>query len=94
MKKLLSQLSVAAIVLTSTLSAQAALTPLQEKVKSAMKMEHRTEQEMKRDRNRDPVRALDFFGLKESMKVIEFAPGNGWYTKILETVLYKEGELL
>ena len=58
-----------------------------------MKMEHRTEQEIKRDRNRDPIRALNFFGLKENMKVIEFAPGNGWYTKILAPVLNKKGEL-
>ena len=93
MKKLLSHFSITAIFLASTFSAQAALTPLQEKIKLVMKMEHRTELEMERDRNRDPVRALEFFGLKENMKVIEFAPGNGWYTKILAPVLNKKGEL-
>ncbi|NQZ81792.1 MAG: class I SAM-dependent methyltransferase [Colwellia sp.] len=93
MKKLLSHFSITAFFLASTFSAQAALTPLQEKIKLVMKMEHRTELEMERDRNRDPVRALEFFGLKENMKVIEFAPGNGWYTKILAPVLNKKGEL-
>jgi predicted methyltransferase len=93
MNKRLSHLLIAATFFVGNLSAHAALTPLQEKVKSAMKMEHRTEQDIKRDRNRDPVRALDFFGLTENMKVIEFAPGNGWYTKILAPVLTKKGEL-
>ncbi len=27
------------------------------------------------------------------MKVIEFAPGNGWYTKILAQLLPEKGEL-
>jgi predicted methyltransferase len=79
--------------LTSSFSSYAAQGSLQEKVLSVMKMEHRTEADTKRDSNRMPHVALDFFGLKQNMKVIEFAPGNGWYTKILAPLLKDRGEL-
>lgn len=83
------------VLLSSTVatSALAELTPLQKSVKQAMQMEYRTDVDKKRDGNRSPMNALEFFGLTQNMKVIEFAPGNGWYTKILGPVLAKEGEL-
>jgi len=81
------------VILTSPFSSYAAPSALQEKVLSAMKMEHRNDADSKRDANRQPHLALDFFGLKQNMKVIEFAPGDGWYTKILAPVLKDKGEL-
>ncbi|MEP1447703.1 MAG: methyltransferase [Paraglaciecola sp.] len=78
---------------SASFSAVAALTPFQEKVLEILKMEHRSEVDTKRDSNRDPLYALEYFGLKEDMKVIEFAPGNGWYSKILAPVLKDKGEL-
>tara|TARA_R110000868_G_scaffold81494_2_gene230648 strand:- start:740 stop:1492 length:753 start_codon:yes stop_codon:yes gene_type:complete len=77
----------------ASFSAVAALSPFQEKVLATLKMEHRTEADTIRDYNRDPIYALEFFGLKEDMKVIEFAPGNGWYSKILAPLLKDQGEL-
>lgn len=65
-----------------------------EKVAQAIKMEHRTKEEIKRDVSRSPANALEFMGLKDDMKVIEFAPGLGWYTKILGPVLKDKGELI
>jgi predicted methyltransferase len=35
---------------------------------------------------------LIFFGLKDDMKVIEFATGNGCYTKILAPLLNDKGQ--
>ena len=99
MKKTLKPLTATSLVFTTGLmlatsfTASAASSPLQEKIKSAMAMEHRVAADTKRDDNRDPVRALEFFGLTQDMKVIEFAPGNGWYTKILAPVLREKGEL-
>jgi len=93
MNKRLSKIAITALLLSTSISSFAALTPLQDKVIEAMKMDYRAEADTKRDRNRDPVRALDFFGLTDDMKVIEFAPGNGWYTKILAPVLKEKGEL-
>ncbi|WNC67240.1 methyltransferase [Thalassotalea nanhaiensis] len=90
-KKIL--IGLASLGLFSSFASLANLTPLQEKVWAAMKMEHRTEVDTARDRNRQPIQALEFIGLKDDMKVIEFAPGNGWYTKILAPVLKDNGEL-
>lgn len=93
MKKTTLILAVTSLTLFNSFTANADLSPMQEKVKVAMKMEHRTEVDTKRDRNRNPIKALDFFGMNTDMKVIEFAPGNGWYTKILGPVLNDKGEL-
>ena len=66
---------------------------VEEKLKIAMKSDVRTEAEMERDRNRDPVRTLEFFGLRDDMTVIELLPGGGWYTKLLAPVLRDNGQL-
>ncbi len=66
---------------------------VEEKLKVAMKSDVRTEAEMKRDRNRDPVGTLEFFGLRDDMTVVELLPGGGWYTKLLAPVLKDNGQL-
>jgi predicted methyltransferase len=52
----------------------------------------RTAEEVDRDANRRPVETLEFFGLRDDMKVIELIPGGGWYTKLLAPVLAENGE--
>jgi predicted methyltransferase len=47
-----------------------------------------------RDRYRHPVETLDFFGFKPTMTVLEFGPGEGWYTELLAPALAKKGKLL
>lgn len=66
---------------------------VEEKLKVAMESDVRTEAEVKRDRNRDPINTLEFFGLRDDMKVIELLPGGGWYTKLLAPVLRDKGQL-
>ena len=63
-----------------------------EKIEAAMQSDIRTEADTDRDRNRKPVETLEFFGLRDDMKVIELVPGGGWYTKILAPVLAENGE--
>lgn len=63
------------------------------KLKAAMNSDIRTEQEISRDKNRLPVETLEFFGLRDDMKVVELIPGGGWYTKLLAPVLAEKGEL-
>jgi predicted methyltransferase len=46
-----------------------------------------------RDKHRHPVETLDFFGLKPTMTVLEFGPGEGWYTELLAPSLAKKGKL-
>jgi predicted methyltransferase len=62
------------------------------KLRAAMASEVRTEAEVDRDRNRRPLETLEFFGLRDGMKVVELLPGGGWYTKLLAPVLAENGE--
>ncbi len=66
---------------------------VKDKLETAMKADVRSESETDRDRNRKPVATLEFFGLRDDMKVVELLPGRGWYTKLLAPVLAENGEL-
>ena len=93
MKTSFTQLyTIAALAICST-NVHAETTSLQKKINDVLKMEHRTDADKTRDANRSPAQALSFFGFKQNMKIVEFAPGNGWYTKILAPLLEKNGEL-
>ncbi len=72
---------------------EANLSPVAKKIKGAMDSEIRSEEERERDDNRLPLQTLEFFGLREDMRVLELIPGGGWYTKLLGPVLADEGEL-
>jgi predicted methyltransferase len=65
-----------------------------EKIRAALALAYRTEADTSRDANRAPLEALQFMGLRDDMRVFEFGPGAGWYTKILAPVLKDEGELI
>jgi predicted methyltransferase len=69
------------------------LSPIGEKIEAAMKSEIRTAEEKGRDEERLPRQTLEFFGLKENLRVVELVPAAGWYTKILAQVLAEKGEL-
>jgi predicted methyltransferase len=62
------------------------------KLETAMAADIRTQAEKDRDDNRKPVETLEFFGLDDSMKVVELFPGSGWYTKLLAPVMAGTGE--
>ena len=63
------------------------------KVEAAMAADSRPEADRVRDDNRLPLETLNFFGLKDDMRVIELLPGGGWYTRILAPVLAENGKL-
>jgi predicted methyltransferase len=63
-----------------------------EKIKLALQAEIRTEAETDRDSNRKALQTLEFFELRDDMKIIELIPGGGWYTKILAPVVSAKGE--
>ena len=82
------------ITLLGAPATQAAeLSPTLEKLKAAMAMDHRSDKNTARDDNREPLKAMDFCGLRDDMTVIEFGPGGGWYTEILGPVLQEKGAL-
>lgn len=72
---------------------QEKLSPLGEKIEAAMKSDIRTAEEKGRDEERKPRQTLEFFGLRDDMRVVELVPSGGWYTKILAPVLADKGEL-
>jgi len=89
MRKLLLPLLIASSFGSTALMA----ADFSENIKTAMKSEMRTDAEKKRDRNRKPLQTLEFFGIKDDMKVLEIIPGGGWYTKLLAPALRENGEL-
>lgn len=85
-----------ALLITSLLAGSAFASDFEAtetKIKSAMTADIRVEADTNRDRNRRPVQTLNFFGLRDDMKVVELLPGGGWYTKILAPTLKESGEL-
>jgi predicted methyltransferase len=53
----------------------------------------RPEAERARDAYRHPRETLEFFGITDSMKIVELSAGKGWYTAILGPFLNPNGEL-
>ena len=93
MRKILFTSLVVLNVMLISFSAVAAEASIKDRVLEIMAMEHRNDADTARDKNRAPHLALEFMGIKDDMKVIEFAPGNGWYSKILAPLLQNKGEL-
>lgn len=91
-KALLVSVLTATLAMTSSVSAEQE-TVTEAKIKQAMKLDYRTDKDRERDNNRWALYALKFMGLEEDMKVFEFGPGDGWYTKILAPVLKEKGHL-
>lgn len=90
-------LAVVGMTLLSTVHAQQPpvekLSPMGEKIEAAMKSDIRSAAEKARDEERKPRQKLEFFGLREDMRVVELVPGSGWFTKIMAPVLADKGQL-
>ncbi|MEZ4373403.1 MAG: hypothetical protein R3B07_21450 [Polyangiaceae bacterium] len=62
-------------------------------LKAVLKGGHRMPGHPERDASRHPAETLAFFGLKPGMKVLEYGPGEGWYTEVLAPTLAASGML-
>lgn len=85
----------AAIALTLSAGAYAdhhSFEATEAKIKAAMQAEIRSDREKERDRNRRAVATLEFFGLRDDMRIVELVPGGGWYTKLLVPTVSEKGE--
>jgi len=60
---------------------------------AALEGAHRSGDNKARDQYRHPKETLQFFGVTPSSKVVELAPGGGWYTEVLAPLLNAEGQL-
>lgn len=79
-------------LITSLLMTTAtAHTEQKSKLETIVAGEHRTAKYAARDQFRHPVKTLNFFGIKDTMTVIEITPGGGWYTEILAPYLKDKG---
>ena len=47
-----------------------------------------------RDAARHPLQTLEFFGFKPDQTVLEYGPGEGWFTELLAPSLAKKGKLI
>ncbi len=63
-------------------------------LKAAAASKHRRPAHVERDAFRHPVETLEFFGLKPTMTVLEYGPGEGYWTELLAPVLAKKGKLI
>ena len=82
-----------ATVLLMASSLALAANEIDDKVETALAAQSRPAADMERDRNRRPLDTLNFFGMKDNMRVLELLPGGGWYTRVLAPVLAENGEL-
>lgn len=84
---------IALLLLAAAVTANADdFTPTADKIRAAMASDIRDSAETERDANRRPVETLEFFGLRDDMKIVELLPGGGWYTKLLAPVMAENGE--
>ena len=58
-------------------------------LKQSIDNQYRSPLNKKRDVFRNPKETLDFFELHTNKKVLEIAPGRGWYTEILSNYMNK-----
>ncbi len=58
---------------------------------AAVKAPTRDANNVKRDGFRHPAQTLSFFKVAPEKTVIEFTPGNGWYSEILGPLLHDKG---
>ena len=63
-------------------------------IQGAMASKARQPGHTDRDKYRHPAETLEFFGFKPTLTVLEFGPGEGWYTELLAPTLAKKGKLL
>ncbi len=67
---------------------------LKSALEAALKGKHRKPGNADRDKYRHPVETLTFFGMTPKMTVVEWGPGEGWYTELLAPTLAAQGKLI
>lgn len=89
----MTRLALAFLLLTLAASVAADdFTATADKIRAAMASDIRGPEDTGRDLERLPLETLEFFGLRENMKIVELLPGGGWYTKLLAQVVAENGE--
>jgi predicted methyltransferase len=74
--------------------AEAKYASLDAALKAVLKGKHRSPAHVERDQHRHPLETLKFFGMTPEMTVLEYGPGEGWYTELLAPTLATKGKLI
>lgn len=77
---------------TSTPQSEAIPYPMS--LDEALTSPFRTASNLQRDQYRHPKETLNFFGIMDTMTVIEVSPGAGWYAEILIPYLAPKGKYI
>jgi predicted methyltransferase len=86
-----------ALALASAIAAPAAAqmdAGTEAKLKTALASSIRSDANKARDQYRHPLETLKFFGVKDTMTVMEIWPSGGWYTEVLAPVLKDKGKYI
>lgn len=81
----------AAVVALAAPAAGQLSAPHRAALEQAAKAPTRTPANVARDKYRNPVETLSFFGVKPTDTVVEIFPGRGWYSEILAPYLAGRG---
>jgi len=93
LKKLATSVIVATLAAMATASFAANEKKSVQAIESAVSGSWRSADAKARDAERHPVDALEFWGLKPGMTILEVQPGQGWWTAILAPyVVLNKGE--
>lgn len=87
--KILIGLTATTLLSTSLYAADAAST--RAIVEEYLQGDIRDAAEVARDANRKPAQVLEFFGLEDTMKVLEISPATGYWSKFLGPTLCNNG---
>ncbi len=63
-------------------------------LKEVINGNHRSSKNKARDEYRHPLETLQFFGINDTMTIVEISPGGGWYQEILAPYLNKNGQYI
>jgi predicted methyltransferase len=63
-------------------------------LKAVVNAKYRAPGNADRDQYRHPDKTLEFIGFKPDQTVVEYSPGEGWYTELLAPALAKKGKLI
>ena len=83
----------AVLVIGPTLCADAADAPATVAINAALTDTGRPPDDMARDVLRKPADILAFSGIKPGMRIAEFSPGNGYYTRLLSKLVGPKGRV-
>lgn len=73
--------------------AEKAYPTLKAALTAALAGPHRAPGHKERDAQRHPQETLEAFGIKPNQTVLEYGPGEGWFTELLAPTLAKNGKL-